>query len=706
MQQPVLERATQLHFSPNLQQIDPEQLRQDIRSYFLETFACYESLFECLTEQGFYTKAIALRHPLIFYYGHTATFFINKLLLAKLIPARIHPHFESLFAVGVDEMSWDDLDDSHYSWPSIAQVQAYRQQVKQVVLDVIDHIAMPVPVNWQHPCWPIMMGIEHERIHLETSSVLIRQQKLEYVRQHPAWRPYPQHHPAPNNDLLPVPATEICLYKTQANPYYGWDNEYGIHKAQLDAFSASRYLVSNQEFLDFVEDQGYAQSQFWTDEGCAWLKFSQAQHPTFWQATEQGWQLRLMTDVVPMPWDWPVEVNYHEAKAFCQWKTQLSGKKIRLPSEDEWYALYQNTGLSPEQIQQQANLQLKVAASSCPINQFAHGDFYDVQGNVWQWTETPIYPFDGFMVHPIYDDFSTPTFDGQHHLIKGGSWISSGNEILHSARYAFRRHFFQHAGFRYVAAEQDSKPIASRYETDKLVAEYLEFQYGACYFGVANFAQSLVQLAIAQLPQLTRHKALDLGCATGRASFELARYFDQVTAIDFSARFIQHGVQLAALQTVHYSICTEGDLVEHKSCHLSQFNLDDVGDKVEFFQGDACNLKAQFTGYDFILAANLIDRLHHPKALLSTIHERLNVGGVLMLTSPYTWLTEHTERSEWVGGFKQNAENFTTLDGLTALLSPHFELLHAPQHVEFVIRETQRKFQHSLSEITLWRRKA
>ena len=704
MPQRVLQPAISLHFSPPLHHQDPEQLREQLQTYFLETFACYESLFECVTDAGLYEKAIALRHPLIFYYGHTATFFVNKLLIAQLITTRIDPQLESLFAVGVDEMSWDDLDDTHYDWPTRAHVQHYRQQVKAAVLQVIAKVPLSTTLTWHDPAWAILMGIEHERIHLETSSVLIRQQKLDYVLPHPDWRPYPHSSQAPINHLVKVPACDIELGKSHDSPHYGWDNEYGQHHAHVEAFCASRYLVSNQEFLDFVEDDGYQQPQLWSDEGRAWLKFSQASHPSFWHPTAAGWQLRLMTEYVSMPWDWPVEVNFHEAKAFCQWKSQLGAENFRLPSEDEWYAIYQHSGLSPQQIQQHANLQLKLAASSCPVNQFAHGDFYDVQGNVWQWTETPIYPFTGFQVHPIYDDFTTPTFDGQHNLIKGGSWISSGNEVLHSARYAFRRHFFQHAGFRYVVAAHEA-PRQSPYETDKLVSEYLEFQYGAGYFGVENFAQRLVALACDALKDVPKHKALDLGCATGRASFELARYFDQVTGIDFSARFIQHGVQLAAQHTVHYSIATEGELVEHKSCHLSGFGLAETAHKVEFFQGDACNLKPQFSGYDFILAANLIDRLHHPKALLSSIHERLNIGGVLMLSSPYTWLTEYTERREWVGGFKQDAENFTTLDGLKVLLEPHFELLAPPQAVEFVIRETARKFQHTLSEVTLWRRK-
>jgi hypothetical protein len=71
-------------------------------------------------------------------------------------------------------------------------------------------------------------------------------------------------------------------------------------------------------------------------------------------------------------------------------------------------------------------------------------------GNVWQWTRTPMYPFTGFEVHPIYDDFTMPTFDDKHNMIKGGSWISTGNLAIPQSRYAFRRHFFQHAGFRMV----------------------------------------------------------------------------------------------------------------------------------------------------------------------------------------------------------------------------------------------------------------
>jgi hypothetical protein len=61
-------------------------------------------------------------------------------------------------------------------------------------------------------------------------------------------------------------------------------------------------------------------------------------------------------------------------------------------------------------------------------------------------------------------------------------------------------------------------------------------------------------------------------------------------------------------------------------------------------------------------------------------------------------------RSEWLGGFKRDGENVTTLEGLKVFLTPHFRLIGGPLNVPFVIRETRRKFQHTLSEVTLWER--
>ena len=75
--------------------------------------------------------------------------------------------------------------------------------------------------------------------------------------------------------------------------------------------------------------------------------------------------------------------------------------------------------------------------------------FHDVFGNVWEWCEDNFNALPGGgKTHFIYDDFSTPCFDGRHNIIMGGSWVSTGDEASQFARFMFRRHFYQHCGFR------------------------------------------------------------------------------------------------------------------------------------------------------------------------------------------------------------------------------------------------------------------
>jgi hypothetical protein len=151
-----MERLTR---TPRLDNPDTDAVRCEILDYFHTTFDRYEQLFEVLScDEAFTVKPIALRHPLIFYYGHTATFFINKLLLSGLVEQRINPRFESIFAVGVDEMSWDDLNDEHYDWPTPAEVKAYRDQVRHTVERIIREAPLTSPINWEHPWWTILMG--------------------------------------------------------------------------------------------------------------------------------------------------------------------------------------------------------------------------------------------------------------------------------------------------------------------------------------------------------------------------------------------------------------------------------------------------------------------------------------------------------------------------------------------------------------------
>ncbi len=692
----------------NLRSGTPEEKRIEIREYFLKTWAIDELLYTQLkSDDVFYHRGDPLRHIILFYLGHTAVFFVNKLFLAKIIDKRINPKFESIFAIGVDEMSWDDLDNNHYDWPPVPEVREYRDKAKEAILNVIDTAPLSLPIDWESPFWIIMMGIEHERIHLETSSVLIRQLPLDQLVPDLFGVRCAETGNAPQNELIDVKGATMKLGKPMDHPFYGWDNEYGNYTEEVADFKAAKYLTSNQEFLEFMEDGGYETEKYWTEEGWNWRNFKTATMPLFWRKDEGGYRLRLVAEEIPMPWNWPVEVNYLEAKAFCNWKTEKTGQTYRLLTEAEWYRLHEVSGLKDvmEWGSAPGNINLEYGTSPCPVDKFKQGDFYDVMGNVWQWTETPITGFPGFKVHPLYDDFSTPTFDGKHNLIKGGSWISTGNEATLHSRYAFRRHFYQHAGFRYIQSDAPLKIQQADYETDEEVTLSCENNWGDAYSKGTSFGNRLAQIVHDVMAGKPENKVLDLNADTGRLAFELAKTFNDVTALDFTARMIRIPIQLQEQGYMRYTMKDEGELIHFRDVVLSDFGLEKGKDNILFMQADAMNLKPNYTGYDIIVMPGLLEELSDPKSFLSHIHERVNDGGYLIIASSYFWDASKTPRDKWLGGYKEDGEPVTSLDGLKSALGNDFELEREPFNMELSVKKSSRVTENRTLEVTVWKKK-
>ncbi|HLP05842.1 MAG TPA: 5-histidylcysteine sulfoxide synthase [Paludibacter sp.] len=692
----------------DLQHGEPHAKRKEILDYFEKTWEIDEKLYTQLAaDEVFYHRGDPLRHVILFYLGHTAVFYINKLMLAKIIDTRINPEFESIFAIGVDEMSWDDLNDKNYNWPTVEAVRQYRHRARQVIANLILTTPVTVPVEWDHPLWIIMMGIEHERIHLETSSVLIRQLSLDKVISGLFGKICPERGVAPVNGLLPVTGAEVVLGKENGHPLYGWDNEYGRRTEEVEDFHASKFLVSNGEFLQFVNDKGYHTHYFWTTEGWNWRNFKQAEMPLFWRKAGNEYFLRLVAEEIPMPWNWPVEVNYLEAKAFCNWKTAREGKTFRLPTEAEWIRLAEACQIPDIQEWETApgNINLEHFASPCPVDKFQTGGFFDVVGNVWQWTETPITGYTGFKVHPMYDDFSTPTFDGKHNLMKGGSWISTGNEATRHARYAFRRHFYQHAGFRVVQSEAPLVLHKDEYESDHEVANSCETNWGGAFSKTPVFAHELANFVRETIKGRGVKNMLDLNADTGRLAFELAPYVEKVLAIDMSARFIRMAVQLQEKGFIRYIVKDEGELVFYREVLLPDFKLGNNKENILFMQDNANNLKPIYTGYDLVVVPNLLEELVDPVLFLQTIHQRINEHGTLVIASTYNWNLHHTKRANWVGGYKQDGEPVTSFEGMRKLLSEHFELEKPPVDLMLTLRKSSRMSEQRLSEVSVWRKK-
>jgi Sulfatase-modifying factor enzyme 1 len=193
--------------------------------------------------------------------------------------------------------------------------------------------------------WALFMGFEHERIHLETSSVLFRETPYHLVQTPHYWPPI---HPSatkqatasqpvegidyPANEMIPVRSETVDLGKPANFPSFGWDNEYGERHLTVPNFQASKHMVTNGEYWQFVADGGYRNKEYWCDDGWAWRTHRNLKWPFFWEqdgpAGSHAFKLRTIFEVVSMPWSWPVDVSWFcNAMVMCDvsaWNMHLT----------------------------------------------------------------------------------------------------------------------------------------------------------------------------------------------------------------------------------------------------------------------------------------------------------------------------------------------------------------------------------------------
>lgn len=238
---------------------------------------------------------------------------------------------------------------------------------------------------------------------------------------------------------------------------FAFDNEKPRFEKTLAPFRISRTLVSNAEFLAFVEDGGYERRDLWSFGGRKWLDtevdvalaqgrpaplLQVPRHPLYWRHHQGRWQERVFHQWQPLPLAHPVtHVSYWEAEAYCNW----AGR--RLPTEYEWEAAalgnrpgqpFQRFPWGNDQQPERVDMDARYMAQQ-PVIAMPEGDSpfgcRQMLGTVWEWTTNQFLPYDGFCVD-IYPYMSTLQF-GDHKVTKGGSCATSFLLIRGTYRQAY-----------------------------------------------------------------------------------------------------------------------------------------------------------------------------------------------------------------------------------------------------------------------------
>ncbi|MCC6234126.1 MAG: putative 4-mercaptohistidine N1-methyltransferase [Verrucomicrobiales bacterium] len=241
------------------------------------------------------------------------------------------------------------------------------------------------------------------------------------------------------------------------------------------------------------------------------------------------------------------------------------------------------------------------------------------------------------------------------------------------------------------------------YDSDRAVAEYLLFHYADDEIllpwptgprDALHFPQRCVSegLVTELLPRESR--ALDAGCAVGRAAFELSKVCHEVIGLDASSRFIEAAHHLKQHGRLPFRLLEQGTTERTASASPPPGARPE---RVRFEVGNALALNPALGTFDLILAANLLDRVPSPADLVRHLASRLRPGGQLILTSPYTWLEEYTPSHAWLSGSHRSP-----LGQISDLLEPAGLRLHHRADLPFLIREHARKFQWSVAELSTW----
>jgi len=209
--------------------------------------------------------------------------------------------------------------------------------------------------------------------------------------------------------------------------YLSFDNERPAFKKVIKDFSISKYPVTEHQFLQFILDGGYNDNTYWFEESWDWIQSNNIKCPLYWS----------IDNLLERDTNYPaMNISWYEAKAFCEWTGS------RLPYESEWeyvatccgkYNYPWGNEMKPEycNLNYMVNSPLEVDDEILSFEKSYTG-VKQLIGNVWEWCEEEIYPYDGFTIDPVYREMSYPFF-GFKKICRGGCFAVP--DYLINSRY-------------------------------------------------------------------------------------------------------------------------------------------------------------------------------------------------------------------------------------------------------------------------------
>lgn len=306
----------------------PNPITTDLVKKYTDIRRHSEEICAPLEIEDYVVQPIVDVSPPKWHLGHTTWFFETFILQSnfpdyKVFDAQYNFVFNSYYeTIGARVIR---TDRGNLSRPSVSDIYKYRKYVDEHMEAFLQSAFMTEAVE------PLLvLGLNHEQQHQE---LLITD--IKYILGHnPLFPAYKKERITKevfsgNTEML---SFSEGIYEIGFNGEgFCFDNELGRHKVFLNDFKISNQLVTNREYVQFIEAGGYTDFKHWHSEGWDWVKQNSAKSPLYWHMVDDQWMYYTLNGLMELDLDEAVcHINFFEASAFASWKG------MRLPTEAEW----------------------------------------------------------------------------------------------------------------------------------------------------------------------------------------------------------------------------------------------------------------------------------------------------------------------------------------------------------------------------------
>lgn len=393
-----------------------------------------ETICQPLEVEDYVIQSMDDVSPPKWHLAHTTWFFETFILIPHDKNYKVyHAEFKTLFNSYYQSLSRPNSRNARglLSRPTVKTIYDYRHHVDRHLCAYLD----TMPVSKWHEVAPLLdMGLAHEEQHQE---LLLMDIKYNYSLHYPHVPVYQKSTLAPSNNLLSdhrqaldeyfifVKGGQVSLGFVGEG--FSFDNERPAHPILLAPYRIANRLVTNGEYLAFIDAGGYKNPIYWLADGWDYVQRGQLQAPLYWYETHGQWHELTLQGLQPLVFHQPVcHVSYYEADAYARWREK------RLPTEAEWEHGVTEWKLQPQEGNFLENHLLHPAPAVQPN---MPQQFF---GDLWEWTTSAYAPYPGYQTYSGVLSEYNGKFMCNQMVLRGGSCVTPRSHIRTSYRNFFQ----------------------------------------------------------------------------------------------------------------------------------------------------------------------------------------------------------------------------------------------------------------------------